>query len=233
MEKQTKERFLSYYYDALLKNCIYSDNIKSALKERNIVDEFWFFEFLESDISFNKEYEIYGINEKNNCYYMINEVLFDAIEKQDLEKVNRCNQMICELNCTGMENEDVFLVSQYIYNSANMKRAAKRVNQNRFDPYSYKKYFYYSARVCEYFLEEEKISFDETLLLNEFAVAAIIDISKKIPEIYENIEIYNKAVDIIEKNKQKLKGSKSTRKKFPDFTSQNDTAQKYLKKTFK
>ena len=176
MKEDLREKLVTYYYDALLNAYIYSDDLKSFIEKRNIVNEDWFLGFLDANIEYNKENNIFGVNERENCYCMLNDLLINSIENKNIDTVNKCNELIVKLNCSDYENECEYLQQLYISNSPNTKKATKLIENDLIDLDTVKKYFYYAANFALYLLQQQNDD-DEIaieLLNNEFVVFSII-----------------------------------------------------------
>ena len=242
MEEVIKQKLVTYYCDSLLSSYIYSENIKSYLELRDITCEDWFLEFMKYNIEHNKENNIFGTNERYNCYHMINRLLLNSLDNHDVEKLERCNELIAKLNCSTDENEYEYLAQLYISNSPNPRIAEKLIDRDMIDLDTVKRYFGYANQLCFYLLKEEEnnedsddniINLDPDLLNNEYVIFSIIEISREIPEVLTDVDAASKMFAIIYGNQRIIKSKKVDIKNHKYAVEANKNAIKVLKKSFK
>lgn len=232
MNENLIKSLASYYCDALLNSYIYSNKLEELLNQNNIINEEWFLDCLEFNIDFNLKYEVYGDHERKNCYEMISRVLFNAIEEKDIEKVERCNNITKTLNVSGKDNYYDYLITTFIYASANPRRASKLVNSNYVDFDSFSAYFNTLANVAAYLSNENIERVPKILVLDEFAIHALVDIAKRIPDVFNDSTVVQKMFNLLIVNKYEIYNDKN-KKKDTILNKENTSTFKYLKKTYK
>lgn len=237
MELDLRDKLVAYYCDSLLCSYIYSEDLSICLKDRDITAEEWFLDFMEYNLNYNKEQHVLGIDERENCYTMLSRLLLSSIEKQDLEKIDKCNDLIEKLNLSSYENKFEYLSQLYINNSPNEKQAQKLVDKDMLDLTTVKYYFNYAVNLSYFLLEENevdnKFNIDVELLNNEYVLFAMVEIIRRVPEVLKDVNVVSKLFGIIYANDKYIKMNKSQVKKHKYAVSTNRNAKRYLKSHFK
>ncbi len=232
MSDSLTQSLSSYYCDALLNCYVYSNNLEALLKQNDITKEGWFLDCLEFNIEFNQNNEVYGDLQRNNCYEMLNRVLFKAIEENDIKTIERCNEITRTLNISGKDNYYDYLITIFIYASANARRANKLIESDYVDFDSFEAYFNTLANVAAYLSNDDYEKVPKVLVLDDFAIRALVDITKRIPEVLEDDVLVQKMFNILIVNKYEMRKDKSI-KVNTNLNKENNSTFKYLKKTYK
>ena len=233
MDEHIKERLESYYCDSLLNKYVYSKDLKRHIEKRNIVFEDWFLDCMEFNVDYNNKHNIYGENEKSNCQTMICAVLMDAIDKEDLETVEKCNELIRTLNCSRSDNYYDYMVSEFILSSPNEKRAGRVVAADLVNFDRFGEYYDSSADVAAYLLGDYESSVPKILTLSSYVIHSLVIIIKRIPEILEDPDLVQKMANILAVNKMQFDNDYVLKADCYLTHRENKEAIKYLKKTYK
>ena len=232
MSESLEKSLSSYYCDALLNSYIYSNKLSELLDQNNILNAEWFLDCMEFNVDFNKKYEVYGEQERKNCYEMISRVLYKAIEDNDVEKVEKCNNITRTLNSSGKDNYYEYLIATFIYASANSRRAAKLIDSNYVDFNLFGDFLNTLANVAAYLATEDIERVPKILVLDEFAIHALVDISKRIPDVFNDSTVVQKMFNLLIVNKYVIYNDKN-KKRETILNKENTSTFKYLKKTYK
>ena len=232
MSDSLTKSLASYYCDALFNSYVYSNNLETLLSKNNILEEDWFLDCLEFNIEYNQEFKIYGDLQRKNCYEMISRVLFKALEENDSETVERCNNATRILNNSGKDNYYDYLVTTFIYASANPKRSTKLINSDYVNFDLFEGYFTSLSNVAAYLSNSDYDKVPRILVLDDFAIHALVDISKRIPEVFEDSVVLQKMFNILIVNENEIYKDKSI-KANTTLDKENNSTFKYLKKTYK
>lgn len=233
MEDNVSLKLKDYYYTSLLNSYIFSDDLKEKLKQRNIIFEEWFSKYLSMNIDVNYEYEIYGSNERDNCYSMLNELLFKAIEDNDIEKVELCNSLIRTLNISYDYNSDYYLESIYINSSLNPEKERKKVLSNKYDLSRFKQFFHYSSMTAEFLMEDNRDDLAYELIANDFYFNSVIDIINTVPEVLKDDHTIIKMMSLLYANDKTTIKGKALYLASPKNAINNQKVKKFIKKAYK
>ena len=233
MDEKLNQKLLSYYCDCLLNRYIYSKDLRTLINERNILFEDWFLECMEFNVEYNEEFQVYDVREKNNCYEMISGVLFNAIKNEDLETVDKCNFLVRTLNCSKSDNYYDYMIGEFIYSSANPKRAGKIVGADLLDFDDFEQYFDFASKTAGYLLGNYDSCVPEVLTLNSYVIHSLVEIIKRMPEILKDSKSLQRIRNVLDINKFKFDNNRKLKSDYYLINKENNDTIKYLKRLVK
>lgn len=235
MKYELQQKLLSYYYHSKVKSYIFSNDIDTKLKSGDITKTYWFYRYFSSIIEMNKEHEILSEEMKDNCYILLNK--YRNFNKDNKENINNCNELIRILNTSGSKNSYEYLESIYITTSFNQRKSKKRLEFIELDYEEFEYVFDTNSDVaCLLLLEnnkEEQAKIIYNLAGNEFYFHALVDITKCIPEIFNDDELVSSLYGVLKANNKMTFGGKPLYKTDTRVYFKNIEAKKYIKKRIK